>query len=813
MTPLPILLIHSAAAWAPDAPRYWPKYGGSRQVRLLDGAWRYGFIDGWDSGFDSMNASFRPSDGATPNMTSVPSCMDVVAGGAGGYLGPRGVGLFRTSFRSPAAGSAVRLQFQSCSFYCRVWVNGREVGDHLAGGYVAFALDVPADALSPDGGGENELFVLADNRFNATTAPMHTGGDFWHYGGITRSVELHAVPEAGPLLWRAHVVPSSSAVEAEQPDGAPAAVDISLVLSGVEGGREELKGQGELGGKAESGGAVGGSPRCGGGAACPAPVYYFSLAFDGGEAVARNGTASGGTVSMGGQSATARLTLNGEVAKLVGWNHHTQWPASPTDEQLDADIALLRKGGANLVRGAHYPHDPRWLDRLDEAGILFWSETLGPAVSVANTKDWAFFMVHQKRQLSEMIDNAINHAAVFAWGWSGACYEHASLVAFNDYPGWYSSKSPRVWDGFAAAVAEGTTASGRHTVGKPMMISETGAALPRAGGVYEWGDNATASKWTLQYQSAVIGEDVDVALANDRISGISLWHFYDFKENGTHCTYDHPPPTTFEELRRLGPPNCTAIAPTFRPGGTNHKGVLDFWRRPKPAFAMVAAKCIVGKSRHTGCRCGVNLFQVEAEKRAKGKKGKKKKKGGGAGAAGPSQEAEEGAEAPSEAAEAAKKAEEERMMRLLEKCHEERMRFGITAASQAAASAEVAKAARLDAAADEAEEEAEAEEEEEAAAVAALADAEVARAEARAAQVAATAAVEKVMAALEEAKAALSEAKAALSEADSALEGRETELQAAIGAAEATGIAAGAARARADAAREAADAAQSDAVA
>ena len=157
-----LLPIHSiATAWAPDAPRYWPKYGGSRQVRLLDGAWRYGFIDGWDSGFDSMNASFRPSDGATPNMTSVPSCMDVVAGGAGGYLGPRGVGLFRTSFRSPAAGSAVRLQFQSCSFYCRVWVNGREVGDHLAGGYVAFALDVPADALSPDGGGENELFVLA----------------------------------------------------------------------------------------------------------------------------------------------------------------------------------------------------------------------------------------------------------------------------------------------------------------------------------------------------------------------------------------------------------------------------------------------------------------------------------------------------------------------------------------------------------------------------------------------------------------------------------------------------------------------------
>jgi len=100
------------------------------------------------------------------------------------------------------------------------------------------------------------------------------------------------------------------------------------------------------------------------------------------------------------------------------------------------------------------------------------------------------------------------------------------------------------------------------------------------------------------------------------------------------------------------------------------------------------------------------------------------------------------------------------MIRLLEKCHEERIRLGITAESQAAASAEVAKAARLDAAADEAEEEAEADKAEEVAAVAALAAAEVARAEARAAQV--------------EARAALEEAKAALRGANLALEGSET---------------------------------------
>merc|ERR1711918_155432 len=99
----------------------------------------------------------------------------------------------------------------------------------------------------------------------------------------------------------------------------------------------------------------------------------------------------------------------------------------------------------------------------------------------------------------------------------------------------------------------------------------------------------------MGYQMEVIGQDVDTAISNDHISGITLWHFYDFKvddgeENNTHCIYDHPPPTTFEELKREGPPNCTSIIVNGRPGGENHKGSLDFWRREKPVFPIVAAK-------------------------------------------------------------------------------------------------------------------------------------------------------------------------------------------------------------------------------
>ena len=212
------------SGFADGAPRYWPKFGGAREVSVLDGEWSYGFID-WTKGFDSMSPSVNPSDAAlTPNKTAVPSCSDVVAGGASGYLGPRGVAMYKTSFKSPAAkGAAVRLQFQSCSFYCRVWVNGEEVGDHRAGGYVAFSLDVEQKLLKTTG--ENELFVIADNRFNATTAPMHTGGDFWHYGGLTRSVELHTIG-VHPVLWRAYVLPS--AVDASTSSPNPDKVDITL---------------------------------------------------------------------------------------------------------------------------------------------------------------------------------------------------------------------------------------------------------------------------------------------------------------------------------------------------------------------------------------------------------------------------------------------------------------------------------------------------------------------------------------------------------------------------------------------------------
>jgi hypothetical protein len=69
-------------------------------------------------------------------------------------------------------------------------------------------------------------------------------------------------------------------------------------------------------------------------------LHNLTVTYNGGSVIERFGLRSWGV-----DAESARLTVNGKVQKLVGWNHHTQWPvtaASPTDGQIAADIKLLK---------------------------------------------------------------------------------------------------------------------------------------------------------------------------------------------------------------------------------------------------------------------------------------------------------------------------------------------------------------------------------------------------------------------------------------------------------------------------------------
>jgi beta-glucuronidase len=607
-----IIIRVSSSAGVQRTPPYWPRYEGDRKVELLDGVWkttRLGSIQNPPIEFDSMNPDFDPSKIRTRELAGVPSCVD---NQLPGHLGYRGVSFFRRDFVFNLTETGAKIQFQACSFYCRVWVNGKEIGDHRSGGYVAFSLTIP-----PQNSVENEIFVLVDNRFNATTAPMHTGGDFWHYGGIMRSVEIHARPLSGVLWpWRVYAIPQSLST-----------VNLAIHLTNDK---------------------------------VTQPVDEIFFAFDDGQLAKYSGIAIDGVITLRDVAVpnprvwsttdpqlhtlnlrlngavirerfglrivdidqeTLRVRINGEILKLVGWNHHTEWPdtsASPTDAQMDEDVAILQEGGANFVRGAHYPQDPRWLDRMDENGMVMWSETLGPSVKAANMTD-PVFLSFQALQLNEMMDNAMNHPSIAFWAFFNegdsdipeacqayemcseviksrdtsrlvtyaargpphwdVCNAAADVVSINGYPGWYRPDDPKeFWTDLASYFVG---------LGKPFIISETGA-----GGIYEWSDNATAAKWTLAYQTQIIEADVEVGIDNSNISGITLWHLFDFKagdQNHTACPY----------IPNVYPPTCSYInvSQSSRPGGENHKGSIDFWRRKKPIFDIVAAKYNATKSK------------------------------------------------------------------------------------------------------------------------------------------------------------------------------------------------------------------------
>ena len=117
-------------------------------------------------------------------------------------------------------------------------------------------------------------------------------------------------------------------------------------------------------------------------------------------------------------TAAGRFALNGKVLTLKGVNRHTMSAASGaalTLAEVKADVKLLKRLGVNYVRGAHYPQDQRFVDLLDEAGILLWEEALGPQVTSADIASPAF-MAAQVLQVREMVRASYSHPSIVFHG-------------------------------------------------------------------------------------------------------------------------------------------------------------------------------------------------------------------------------------------------------------------------------------------------------------------------------------------------------------------------------------------------------------
>ncbi|MBN1670468.1 MAG: beta-galactosidase [Kiritimatiellae bacterium] len=544
----------------------YPKHEVRRTADLC-GNWRFAFLGPGDP--DDVRIDRTAYDDWMP----VPMAFDAMPR----YAGRRGLAAYKTTVRVPPRRRA-RVEFGAAGMWCRVFVDGRPVGEHT-GGYTPFAVDIPPSRTE-----SRELVVLADNQFNVERSPLQEEYfDWYHYGGITRPVSLHVLPAT--FIER---------LDVRTEDWRKGRIGVAVLLGGDPGSTETIEASVD-GKRVLSRACAVGDRRIELGLSVPAPkpwsvaepnLHYLRVQLGQDDLCVRFGLRQ---VRVRGD----RILLNGKPLKLLGYcrhEAHPQFGPALPESQMAADLALLKDLGCNFVRGSHYPQDQRFLDLCDEVGMLVWEESLGWQQEARHFTDERYMQL-QLEGAAEMVRASFNHPSVILWGvfnesrsdlpegyeahrrllshirsldptrpvtfascrgTRDVCQDLADVASFNFYPGWYSGSlddvAPQIRKHLKCARKNGP---------KPFIVSEIGA-----GAVPGWRDQ-NAARWTEQYQAALLERAAAEVVRNRKITGVALWQFCDCR-------------TSEQTQRALG-----------RPRGFNNKGTVDEYRRPKMAYEVV----------------------------------------------------------------------------------------------------------------------------------------------------------------------------------------------------------------------------------
>lgn len=546
-----------------------------RKYEILDGIWEFCFL-GESEDADSVVLELISYDDYMP----VPGVFDATPK----YAGKRGIALYRRKV-DVSPDSRLKLKLGGVGFWCRVFWDSKIVGS-VDLPYSGVELEFPSSEKE-----EHELVILIDNRYDFKRTPLiHQYYDFYGYGGIYRSVELHQLPEC-----------SFDRVSVTTLDISSGLLSIDIAMTGK----------------------------------VPAEIA-FEVRFDRGESKSFTGTPNNGhiklnlnvpyfnlwspekpnlhtvTVSTADDEITERfgirsisackgqIYLNGEVQKLLGYCRHESHPEfGPVQPPplLIEDLQYLKDLGCNFIRGVHYPQDQRFLDLCDQMGFFVWEESMGWGNREEHFADKGFCDA-QIRQTRLMVRNSYNHPSIIIWGFlnegpsnlessrdlytflfstvreedssrlvtyasfkgkSDLFFEMADIVSLNTYPGWYA------WDLEKVRPLDEIIPSLENFIGyldsgslkdKPFIVSEIGA-----GAIYGWHDRLRAH-WSEEYQADYLDIVCNHAVDNRRISGIAVWHFMDAR--------------TYASSYALS-----------RPRTINDKGTLDEYRRPKLSYERV----------------------------------------------------------------------------------------------------------------------------------------------------------------------------------------------------------------------------------
>ena len=345
----------------------------------------------------------------------------------------RGIGNYEKTLFVPAEwqGRRIFIRFEGANTITNFFVNAKHIGEHR-GGYTAFVFELTQHL---EYGKENKLLARVNNAPILEVMPLV--GDFNYYGGIYRDVNLiltdalcispldYASP--GVYLLQKNVSEKGADVEA------------TVVLSNASGQRnarlsvDVLDDKGKvIASKAETVAVASetyrktlslhlANPRLWNGVKDP---YLYkvviTLSDENGTTIDRSEQPLG--LRYYSVDAEKGFFLNGQPYRLNGVCRHQDRIEVANALQPyhhEEDIAIIREMGANAIRLSHYPQSPYFLDLLDRAGVVAWSEI--PFVGPGGYLDRGFvdsesFKANGKQQLREMIYQHFNHPSICFWG-------------------------------------------------------------------------------------------------------------------------------------------------------------------------------------------------------------------------------------------------------------------------------------------------------------------------------------------------------------------------------------------------------------
>lgn len=387
-----------------------------RSERTLERGWR--FMKGDQPGAEAPTFDDR---GWAP--IRLPHTWNVEDGADGGSQ-YRGAGWYRLKLDlSPELlKKRLFLRFGAATLVAKVYLNGREVGEHR-GGFAAFTLPISKFARP----GVNELSVRVDNARNTDVIPL--SGDFTIYGGLTREVKLLAldeigvspVDEGGPGVYvTPHVVNGDGEVEVrsvllgevEQPANV-------TVETRIENAKGALVARSLAPAVVASGASIQSASKL----RVPRPHLWDAIRdpylYRARVRVIRGGRVLDEVVQPLGFR-TFRidpekgLFLNGKPYDFRGVNLHQGRPSvgwAATRAMQEEDYRLVREMGCTGVRMAHYQHADYEVELCDRLGLVVWAEL----AAVNQVSDTPAFRDNAAQQLRELIKQSANHPSVLMW--------------------------------------------------------------------------------------------------------------------------------------------------------------------------------------------------------------------------------------------------------------------------------------------------------------------------------------------------------------------------------------------------------------